>query len=109
VVSYSLGVRRSLAPEVEAIRRREERRTVVRRIASLAQQPRPEGCERLASRGELYRVRLGCFRIVYSVDDAAGTVHSFKVGWRRTWERTAERGASAAPSGRRGSARGVDK
>ncbi len=53
------------------------------RIAALASEPRPAGCEKLAGADERYRVRQGQFRIVYAVNDASRTVEVVKGGYRR--------------------------
>lgn len=45
------------------------RRKVDAKILSLAAQPRPAGCKKLQAKEELYRVRVGDYRIVYSVHD----------------------------------------
>jgi mRNA-degrading endonuclease RelE of RelBE toxin-antitoxin system len=82
VGGYSLGVRRSLAGELEEICLRSDRRKVVNLIGALKVDPRPQACERLAVRTELYRVRVGRFRVLYAVDDGTGAVHGFKVTYR---------------------------
>ncbi|MCB2168015.1 MAG: type II toxin-antitoxin system RelE/ParE family toxin [Deltaproteobacteria bacterium] len=52
------------------------------RIANLGDDPRPTGCEKLTGH-ELYRVRQGNYRIVYSIQDNELTVWIIKVGHRR--------------------------
>jgi mRNA interferase RelE/StbE len=69
--------------EIEAISTKRDRQRVVRRIAALATEPRPRGCEKLAGAHDVYRVRLGHFRVIYLVDDAARAVDVLKVGHRR--------------------------
>jgi mRNA interferase RelE/StbE len=44
------------------------------RIDALASEPRPAGCVQLQGEPVLYRIRVGEYRIVYSVDDAAAEV-----------------------------------
>jgi len=39
------------------------------RIEALARVPRPEGCRKLQGSGNLWRIRIGDYRVVYSVDD----------------------------------------
>ena len=40
-------------------------------ILKLANDPRPRGCKKLTdSKFEMWRIRIGEFRVVYSVDDA---------------------------------------
>jgi mRNA interferase RelE/StbE len=51
-------------------------------IKKLADEPRPNGCEKLTAQ-ELYRVRQGKYRIVYSMQDNELTVWVIKVGHRK--------------------------
>jgi mRNA interferase RelE/StbE len=45
--------------------------TAIRRLAS---DPRPPGCKKLTAERGLWRIRVGDYRVVYAVDDAARTV-----------------------------------
>jgi mRNA interferase RelE/StbE len=69
--------------EIETISTKRERQRVVRRIAALATEPRPHGCEKLTGATSAYRVRQGHYRVIYLVDDAERTVDVLKVGHRR--------------------------
>ena len=51
-------------------------------IIGLAQQPRPAGVVKLAGSTNDWRIRIGEYRIVYEIDDAAQTVTVFRVGHR---------------------------
>jgi mRNA interferase RelE/StbE len=51
-------------------------------IRSLAENPRPRGAKKLVAR-EGWRLRVGDYRVVYEVDDRAGTVTVLDVGHRR--------------------------
>jgi mRNA interferase RelE/StbE len=62
-------------------------RSLLKRIEALGNDPRPAGCEKLPGR-DLYRMRQGVYRIVYSVDDAAVVIEGIKVGHRREVYRT---------------------
>jgi mRNA interferase RelE/StbE len=77
---YSLLLKESAAAELERIPKKDLQR-LIRRIEALGDEPRPRGCEKLSSR-ELYRVRQGDYRIVYSIDDAKRVVEVFKIGHR---------------------------
>ena len=79
---YRIVIRTSAVKEIEKITNRSERRRVVRRIESLADDPRPSGCEKLTG-GDRYRIRQGTFRIIYSIEDDRLIVHIVKVGHRR--------------------------
>ncbi len=80
---YSVGIRTSAIKELEAVVPKRERQRIARKIAALADEPRPRGCEKLAAQGDRYRVRQGHDRIVYAVDDPALLVDVVKVGHRK--------------------------
>ena len=52
-------------------------------ILALANNPRPAGCKKLAGSKNIYRVRVGIFRIVYEVHDKIVTVFIFDVDHRK--------------------------
>ena len=55
---------------------------ILTRIEKLGDDPRPMGCEKITGE-ELYRVRQGKYRIVYSIKDNELTVWVIKVGHRK--------------------------
>jgi mRNA interferase RelE/StbE len=81
VASYSLLIKPSAAKELENVPAR-QRRLIVKKIQSLAVNPRPHGCEKLSG-AELYRIRQGDYRVVYSIEDEILTVLVVRVGHRR--------------------------
>jgi len=83
VAGYKLFIKPSAAKEIEALGQKNVRQRIVNRIAGLASEPRPPGCEKLAGAEGRYRIRQGEFRIVYAVDDPTRTVEVVKVGHRR--------------------------
>ena len=54
---------------------------ILSRIEKLKDNPRPNVCEKLTDQ-ELYRVRQGKYRIVYSIQDEELTIWVIKVGHR---------------------------
>ncbi len=52
-------------------------------IESLAGDPRPSGCRKLAGTSDRYRVRVGDYRIVYRIDDGKVTVLVLVIDHRR--------------------------
>jgi mRNA interferase RelE/StbE len=58
-------------------------RRIDARIRSLAEEPRPPGAEKLAGESEVYRVRVGDYRILYQIHDAVLTVLVVRVRHRR--------------------------
>ncbi|MCC7352311.1 MAG: type II toxin-antitoxin system RelE/ParE family toxin [Anaerolineae bacterium] len=55
----------------KALRRlpRDLLRRIERAISDLAEDPRPSGCVRLVGYGNMYRIRVGDWRISYAVED----------------------------------------
>jgi len=78
---YKITIKKSAAKELEEIPAKDLRK-IVKRIQSLAQNPRPQGSQKLSTK-EQYRTRQGDYRIVYSIDDKALVVDIVKVGHRR--------------------------
>jgi mRNA interferase RelE/StbE len=81
VASYKLFIKPSAVKELEALPKRDRRR-VAARIQDLADDPRPAGSEKLSGH-ELYRVRQGNYRVLYSIQDGDSSVIVVKIGHRR--------------------------
>ena len=81
MAGYSLAIKRSAARELEELPVRDRRR-VVARVRSLADDPRPRGCEKLSGE-EKYRIRQGALRILYEIDDGLRVLIIVKIGHRR--------------------------
>ena len=80
---YSLSVKPSAAKEIQSITDKATLTRLIEKIKSLATQPRPLGSEKIAGRPNLYRIRQGNYRIIYSVDDERRVLDVVKVGHRR--------------------------
>jgi mRNA interferase RelE/StbE len=83
VAAYSLTIKSSAAKELQGVSDKPTLSRLIDKIKSLAIQPRPSGSEKLAGRTNLYRVRQGNYRVIYSVDDQSRVVDVVKVGHRR--------------------------
>jgi mRNA interferase RelE/StbE len=83
VAKFSVEIRTSAIKELEAVVPKRERQRIARKISALATEPRPRGCEKLASQGDRYRVRQGRYRIVYAIDDARLLIDVVKIGHRK--------------------------
>ena len=82
MASYKLFIKSSAAKEIAAIATKKDRRRVVDKIRSLADEPRPVGCKKLSG-AERYRLRVGRYRILYAIDDDRLIVSVVKVGDRK--------------------------
>ena len=58
-------------------------RRVISVLKGLADNPRPYGCRKIAGSTSDWRVRVGDYRIVYEIDDAARVVRVMYVRHRR--------------------------
>jgi mRNA interferase RelE/StbE len=81
MASYELVFKRSVAKDLRELPKADVKR-ILQRIRSLADDPRPPGCENLSGQ-ERYRIRQGAYRIVYEIDDHVLIVLVVKVGHRR--------------------------
>jgi mRNA interferase RelE/StbE len=76
----------SLASSVERDLRKIDGQAVSRIVAAvdaLAGEPRPQGCRKLAGSLHTYRIRVGSYRIIYSVDDGSRAVIIQRVRHRK--------------------------
>ena len=69
MASYRVLIKPSAAKEIEAVDQKTDRQRIVATILALADEPRPVGSEKLAGERDRYRVRVGRYRIVYSIAD----------------------------------------
>ncbi|MBD3867349.1 MAG: type II toxin-antitoxin system RelE/ParE family toxin [Acidobacteria bacterium] len=82
MANYKVFIKRSAARELKAIDSRKDRRRLVEKIRSLADDPRPPGCQKLSG-SEKYRIRQGSYRIVYSIQDERLIVMVVRVAHRK--------------------------
>lgn len=78
---FEVVVRQSVAKDLRRIPDKDVRR-ILERIASLADDPRPPGSEKLSAQ-ERYRVRQGVYRILYEIKDDQLIITVVKIGHRR--------------------------
>ena len=81
MASYSVLIKPSAAKELARLPEK-LRRQLAKRILALAENPRPLGVEKLTGE-DLYRIRQGDHRVVYSIADAVLTVLVIRIGNRR--------------------------
>jgi mRNA interferase RelE/StbE len=55
-----------------------DRQRIDRAILALASNPRPHGCKKLTDK-DGYRVRIGDYRVLYTIDDESRTVVVYRV------------------------------
>jgi mRNA interferase RelE/StbE len=81
MAEYRITIKTSAAKELEDIPQKDLQK-VIKRIRSLAKDPRPHGSRKLSGK-EQYRIRQGDYRIIYSVEDKKSLIDIVKIGHRR--------------------------
>lgn len=81
MASYRLLIKPSAVKELEAVPAKDRRRLVTR-LQALTNNPHPPGSEKLSGH-DLYRIRQGTYRVLYSVHDLELIILVIKVGHRR--------------------------
>jgi mRNA interferase RelE/StbE len=82
VAKYSLEIKSAAAKELDALDNALFAR-IDRKIMSLAENPRPSGCKKLRGYRDLWRIRVGDWRVVYIVDDSKKRVSITRVAHRK--------------------------
>lgn len=78
---YEVFFKRSVENDFKDIPKPDLKR-IINLIGSLADNPRPAGCEKLTGQ-DRYRVRRGRYRIVYSIQNQELTIWVVKVAHRK--------------------------
>jgi mRNA interferase RelE/StbE len=78
---YAVYLKRSAEKELADVPREMHQR-IITRLLALQGNPRPPGVRKLGG-GERYRLRVGDYRILYTIDDALQKIEVSAVGHRR--------------------------
>jgi mRNA interferase RelE/StbE len=81
-MAYTVTFKLSALKQLEKLPRAVAER-ILAKSASLADNPRPAGAVKLAGAGNLWRVRIGDYRVIYVIDDRGQTVDVRIVAHRR--------------------------
>jgi mRNA interferase RelE/StbE len=79
---YRIEVKTSAAKELRKIPGKELTR-ILDRIRTLSDDPRPKGSIKLTNKEE-YRLRIGKYRVLYSIEDNILVVYIVKAGHRKS-------------------------
>jgi len=82
MASYSVEVTRTAEKQLRRIAKRDRSR-LVEAIQGLADRPRPHGARKLQGYDDVYRIRVGQYRVVYEVFEDRVIVIVLKVGHRK--------------------------
>ena len=82
MASYNVELTRTAEKQLRRIAKRDRNR-MVEAIRGLADRPRPQGARKLQGYDDVYRIRVGRYRVVYEVFDDRVIVIVLKVGHRK--------------------------
>lgn len=82
MAAYRVVVSKQAAKEVEKLTPKVVQR-IIPRIVALADNPRPSGCKKPEGSQDLYRIRVGDYRVISSVEDTILVVDVRRVAHRR--------------------------
>ncbi|MBK7099301.1 MAG: type II toxin-antitoxin system RelE/ParE family toxin [Sphingobacteriales bacterium] len=79
---YSIVILRSAQKDI-ALLPKSHYQNVVNRIQSLKENPRPSGCKKLVGSINEYRIRVGDYRVLYTISDSILKILVIKVKHRK--------------------------
>ncbi|MDE2976996.1 MAG: type II toxin-antitoxin system RelE/ParE family toxin [Acidobacteriota bacterium] len=82
MATYEVQISRSAERQLARLDSGTQRR-IAATMLSLAKNPRPRGCRKLIGYDDVFRVRVGRYRLLYSVSDETVVIVILKVGHRR--------------------------
>jgi len=81
-MAYTIQFKPAAMRQFEKLPRDVQKR-VARRVEALGGDPFPSGCKRLAGSPDVWRVRVGDYRVVYQVQGEGLLILVLKIGHRR--------------------------
>jgi mRNA interferase RelE/StbE len=81
MANYKIEIKKSAAKEISKLPKVALKR-IVERIGALGEEPRPKGCKKLSA-DEKYRIRVGVYKVLYSIDDDRLIIFVVKAGHRK--------------------------
>ena len=82
MASYRIEVSATAERQIRKLPRADQVR-VIRVMQALAIDPRPPGCRKLSGFDDTFRVRVGRYRVLYSIEDRRLVIIVLKVGDRK--------------------------
>jgi mRNA interferase RelE/StbE len=80
---YSVTFKPSALKELNDLNNKDVKR-IMEKITALEEEPRPVNCKKLKGSNEnLYRIRIGDYRVIYNIDDGIKVVSIRDVGNRK--------------------------
>lgn len=80
--SYEVEISRTAEKQLRKLPRDDQQR-IVEAIWPLAEDPHPRGSRKLSGYDDVFRIRIGRYRVLYSVSRGKLVVIILKIGYRR--------------------------
>lgn len=81
MASYYVALTSSAEKELKRLPRQLIAR-IIARVENLAANPRPQGCKKLKGGDSEWRIRIGDYRVVYTIDDTKALVEVTRIRHR---------------------------
>jgi mRNA interferase RelE/StbE len=82
MAQYRIEVSATAERQLKKIRR-EDKVRILRAVSALASEPRPDGCKKMSGYDDIYRIRIGNYRVIYEIDGKRIIIVILKIGHRR--------------------------
>jgi mRNA interferase RelE/StbE len=82
MASYELEITRTAEKQLRRLPRSDQLR-LAKAMVALADEPRPRGCRKLTGYDDVYRSRIGRYRMIYSVSKRRLVILILKISHRR--------------------------
>jgi len=82
MASYEIEISRTAERQLRKLAEEDQLR-VARAVLALTEEPRPRGSRKLTGYDDVFRIRAGRFRVLYSMSDARLVILVLKIGYRR--------------------------
>ena len=79
---HSIEISRTAEKQLKKLNRDNQRR-VVKAIVALTDDPRPQGSRKLAGYDDVFQIRVGPYRVLYSVSGKKLVIIILKIGHRK--------------------------
>ncbi len=82
MASYEIEISRTAETQLRKLPEEDQRR-VARAVLALAEEPHPRGSRMLSGYDDVYRIRVGRYRVLYSVIERRLVIIILKIGHRK--------------------------
>ena len=82
MASYEIEISRTAERQLRKLAEEDQLR-VARAVLALTEEPRPRASRKLTGYDDVFRIRVGRFRVLYSMSDARLVILVLKIGYRR--------------------------